>query len=118
LPAHRHAANRQRSLDAQMAAIGAEAVEDLAGQLTCRAEYKHAAALALGTPRVRRKQVQDWQREGRGFASAGLSDSDHVTARHDDGDSPHLDWSGGGVFFFRDCTRNRVVKAEASEGFQ
>ena len=64
------------------------------------------------------KLLQDRQREGGGFAGAGLGDPDHVAARHDDRDGLYLDRGRNGVFFFGDCSRNRVVEAEAVEGGQ
>ena len=112
LRAHRHAADRQRRLEAQMAAIGAEAVEDLAGQFAGRAQHQDAAAFALERARIRGETMQDRQREGRGLAGAGLRDADHVAARHDDRDGLRLDRGRGGVFFFGEGTRDRVVKIE------
>ena len=53
LRAHRHAADHQCGLQTQMAAVGAEAVEDLAGQFARRAEHQDAAALAHRRPRAR-----------------------------------------------------------------
>ena len=47
LAAHRHAADDERGLDAHVAAIGAEAFEDLAGKFARRAEHQHARALLL-----------------------------------------------------------------------
>ncbi len=82
LRAHRHAADRQRGPDAQVAAVGAEAVEDLAGQFARRAEHQDAAALAHRRPRVGGEMMQDRQREGGGLAGSGLGNADHVAARH------------------------------------
>ena len=44
LGAHRHAADRQSRGQAEVAAIGAEAVEDLSRQFARRAQHQHAAA--------------------------------------------------------------------------
>ena len=52
LPALRHAAEHQRGADAGMAAIGAEAFGDLAGQLARRAQNQHAAARAASAGRL------------------------------------------------------------------
>ena len=96
-----------------MAAVGAEAVEDLAGKLARRAEHQDAAAFAFRRPRVRGEVMQDRERERGGFAGSGLGDADHVAMRHDDRDRLLLDRGWGVVLFFCDCTRNRFVKAEA-----
>jgi len=101
-----------------MAAVSAEAVEDLGGQFARRAQHQAAAALALQWPLVRGEMMQDRQCESGGFAGSGLRNSDHVAARHDDRDGLLLDRGCGGVLFFCDCTRNRFVKAEAVKGGQ
>jgi hypothetical protein len=62
------------------AAVGPEAVEDLARQLARRAQHQHAAGLAFWPAPVGEKVMQDRQREGRGLAGAGLRNSDHVAA--------------------------------------
>jgi len=56
--------------------------------------------------------MQDWHREGRGFAGAGLRNPDHVAARHDGGNGLRLNRRGRGVFFFRKRARDRFGKAE------
>jgi len=96
-----------------MTAVGAKAVENLPGQFACRAEHQDAAAFALRGPRICGKSMQDRQRECCRFAGSGLGNADHVALRQHDWDGLFLDWSGSGVFFFRDCTRNCFVKAEA-----
>ena len=99
----------------QMAAVGAEAVEDLAGQFARRAEHQDAAALAYERLRVGGEMMQDRQREGRGLAGSGLGDSDHVAARHDGRDGLRLDRCRREVFFFGERTRDRVIKLEVVE---
>ena len=47
LRAHRHTADHQRGTGADVAAVSAEAVEYLAGQLACRGQHQHTAGLAL-----------------------------------------------------------------------
>ena len=78
----------------------------------------HAATLARRRPRIGGETVQQRQRESGRLAGSGLSNSDHVAARHDDGDRLLLDRSSDGVVFFGDCTCNRFVKAEAMKGGQ
>jgi hypothetical protein len=77
-----------------MAAIGIEAVEDLAGQFARRAQHQHAAGLRLGLMRFG-SAMQDRQREGCGLAGAGLGDADDVAAG--DGDGMVWAWMGVGV---------------------
>ena len=118
LAAHRHAADRQRAFDAQMTAVGAEAVEDLAGQFAGRAEHQDAAALAHRRPRIGGETMQDRQREGGGLAGSGLGYSDQVAARHDGRDRLRLDRGWREVFFFGKRTRDGVVKLKVVKGGQ
>jgi len=57
--------------------------------------------------RIRRKQVQDRQRESRGFAGAGLSDPDHVAARYGDRDGLHFD--RGRVAYFSSAIARAIA---------
>ena len=96
-----------------MPAISAEARQDLAGKFPRWTEHHDAGALAVMGPRVRGQVMQDRKREGRGFSSSCLGNANHIATRHDDRDCFLLDGCWGGVFFFRNCTRNSVMKAEA-----
>ena len=118
LAAHRHAADRQRRGEADVAAIGVEAVEDLTRQFAGRREHQHAAALGLHPDAVLQNAVQDRQREGCGLAGAGLGDADDVTAGHCEGDGLGLDGRRGEVIFFLEGTRNGIGKAEILKGGQ
>ena len=118
LAAHRHAADRQRRGQADVAAIGVEAVEDLAGQFAGRREHQHAAGLGLRPDPVFQNAVQDRQREGRGLAGAGLGDADDVAAGDGERDGLGLDRRGRVVIFFLECTRNGFGKAEILKGGQ
>jgi len=80
LATHRHAADRQGGADAKMAAIGAEAIENLSRQLARRSKHQHSATLRLHAPSIRGHLVQNRQREGCRFARAGLGNPDHVAA--------------------------------------
>ena len=104
--------------DAQMAAVSAEAVEDLAGQLARRAEHQDAAALAHRRPRAGGEPMQDRQRECGGLAGPGLGDADHVAARHDGRNCLRLDRSRGEVLFLGECACDGVVKSEVVKGGQ
>ena len=96
-----------------MTPISAETVEDLTRKLPRRAKHEDAATLTYRGPGIGGETVEQWQRKGGRLTGSGLSDTDHVAARHDDGDRLLLDRSSGGVVFFGDCTCNRFVKAEA-----
>src|SRR2546421_57995 len=74
LLAHGYTADRQRGTQAQVSAVGAEAVEDLAGELARRREHQDAAGLLLQRPRSGGEAVEDRQREGGCLAGTGLCD--------------------------------------------
>ena len=115
LRTHRHAADGERRPQMQVAPIGAEAVEDLAGQFARRAEHENAAALAHRRPRLGGELMQDRQREGRGLAGSGLGDADDVAARHQERDGLGLDRGWREVFFLGEGTCDGVVEIEVSE---
>ena len=105
-----------------MAAIGVEAVEDLARQFAGRREHQHAAGLGLRPDAVFQNAVQDRQRKGCGLAGAGLGDADDVTAGHCERDGLGLDGRGRVVIFFLERTRNgfgkaEILKEEVKRGF-
>src|ERR1700686_3187516 len=102
----------------QVAPIGAEAVENLAGQFARRAEYQYAATLAHRRARRGGKLMQDRQREGRGLAGAGLGDADNVAARHQERDGLGLDRGWREVLFLGGGTGNGVVEFEVGKGGQ
>ena len=112
LRAHRDAADHERGTGADVAAVSAEAIEDLAGQLAGRAQHQHTAGLARRAPFIREQMMQDRHRERRGFAGAGLRNPDHVASRHDDGNGLDLNRRRRGIFFFSECARDRFGKAE------
>ena len=81
LPVDRHAADGERNLErADVPAIGAEAVGDLAGQFARRRKHQHAAGFLRGTLTLVEQVIQDRQREGCGLAGAGLRDADDIAA--------------------------------------
>ena len=79
------AAEHDRDGEAEMAAVGAEALRDLGGELARRREHQHAAALAQRRAAVGGEAVQDRQGERGGLAGAGLGDAQQVAAREHDG---------------------------------
>ncbi len=86
-----HAAEDHRDAEAQVRAIGLEAVADLGGQLTRGAQDQHARRAGLGGDAVFGQAMQDRQGEGGGLAGAGLGDAQQVLAGHDIGDGLFLD---------------------------
>ena len=84
-------------LETHVAAIGAEAFDDLAGQFARRAEHQHAAALLLQRLPVGGEPVEDRQRERGGLAGAGLRDADEVASGEDERDGAA--WIGVGVVY-------------------
>ena len=101
-----------------MAAIGVEAVEDLAGQFPGRAQHQHAAVLRLRTDARFQHPVEDREREGGGLAGAGLGDADDVAAGQRQGDGLSLNGRGRDVVFFLERTRDRIGEAEILKGGQ
>ena len=118
LASHRHAADRERRGQADVAAIGVEAVEDLPGQFAGRGEHQHAAGLRLRPDAVLEQAMEDRQREGGGLAGAGLGDADDVAAGQRERDGLGLDGGGGEVVLFLKGTRDGIGEAEVLKGGQ
>ena len=118
LAAHRHAADRQRRGEADVAAIGIEAVEDLARQFAGRAQHQHAAGFWLRPDAVFQNAVQDRQREGGGLAGAGLGDADDVASGECQWNGLGLDGSGREIVFFSKRTGDGIGEAEILKGGQ
>src|SRR5207344_2859469 len=96
LPVDRHAADRERDLErADVTAIGAETVGDLAGQFACRRKHQHAAGFLCRTLTLVEEMIQDRQRKSRGLPGAGLRDADDIAALARKGDGLDLNrgWS-------------------------
>ena len=101
-----------------MAAIGIEAVEDLPGQFTGRAEHQYAAGLRLRADPVFQNPVQDRQRERSGLAGAGLGNADDIASGDRDRNGLGLDGCGGDVVLFGESTRDGIGEAEILKGGQ
>ena len=113
LPVDRHAADGERDGErADVPAIGAEAVGDLAGQFARRREHQHAAGFLLGPQALGVQVIEDRQREGRGLAGSGLRDADDVAALQGEGNGLGLDRSGSDVFLFGEGAKDRLCEAE------
>ncbi len=112
------AAEHHRGGELQVAAIGAEAVGDLAGQFAGRAQHENAAALADGSAGIFRQAMEDRQRERRRLAGAGLGDAADVAAGHHIGDGLRLDRGGLLVAFGRKRLQDRLGQSEIGEKSQ
>lgn len=64
------------------------------------------------------KMMQDRQCECGSLTRSGLGDADHVTARHDGRDRPHLDRGWNQVLFLREGSCDGVVKSEIVKASQ
>ncbi len=118
LLADRHAADGERHRHFHVPAIGPEAVDDLAGQLARRAQHQHAAALALRADAILRQMIEDRQREGCGFAGAGLRNADDVAAREHVRNGLRLDRSGGFVALFDERAGDGLSESEFKKSGQ
>ena len=106
-----HHADRQ----AEMAAIGLQAVGDL-GRQFARGGQDERPAAAAGRPSAGvRQAMQQRQAEGRGLAGAGLGDAQQVTAVARGGDRLRLDRGGGRVAFLGKRLEDAAVETESVE---
>ena len=109
----RHAADGECDGErADVPAIGAEAVGDLAGQFARRREHQNAAGFFIGPQPLGVQVIDDRQRERRGLAGSGLRDADDIAALHGDRNGLGLDRRGSEVFFFRERADDRLYEAE------
>ena len=115
LRAMRHAAEDGGDRQGKSRAKAPEALGDLARQFARRAQNQHAAAMLRSRPRVRRKIVEDGQREGRCLAGAGLGYADEIAARHDGRNCLCLDWRWMRVTLFCQSMQKRRGEAEPGE---
>ena len=118
LTPHRYAADRERGSQAQVTAIGIEAVENLSRQLTRRAQHQHAAGFGLRPDAVLQNAMQDGKREGCGLAGAGLGDADDVAAGECERNGLSLDRRGREIILFLERTRDGIGEAEILKGGQ
>ena len=78
LRAMANATEDHRDGDAEVAAVRAEAVCDLACQFARRAQHEHAAAAARRGTAISGEAVQDWECKSGGLAGSGLRDAKQV----------------------------------------
>lgn len=90
--------------EADVFAVGLEALRDLAGELAGGGEDEDAGGSALGMTWVVVEGVEDGQREGCGFSGAGLGDSHEIAAFEKDRDRLSLDGRGDGVVLLGEST--------------
>ncbi len=112
LAAHVDATEDDGGSQAQVPAVGPEAVLDLAGQLAGGCQHQDAAGMRQERAALGRQPMQDRQREGRRLAGAGLGDAQKVAAGQDMGDRLRLDGRGQGVALGRERFEQRGREAE------
>ena len=115
LAAHVDAAEDDGGGQPHVAAVGLEALLDLARQLARRRQDQDPAAVRRRRPAVGGEAVQDRQCERRGLAGAGLGDAQDVAAVHDVGDRLGLDRRRRGVVFGREGIEQRGCEAKIGE---
>jgi hypothetical protein len=98
-----------------MPTIGTEAVGDLTGEFTRRAEHECPAAAALRLSGIGRKPVQDRQRKRSRLARPGLRDTQKVASGHHVRDGLRLNGGGLGIALFVESFEDRRLKAESGE---
>ena len=112
LTSHRDAADGERHADIHVTAIGLEAVDDLAGEFTRRAQHQHAAGFLFRTFPVAGDLVKDRQRERRGLAGAGLGDADDIASGHCRRDRLGLNRGWGDIALVSERASDRQSEAE------
>src|SRR5690606_31830580 len=116
LPADRDAADGERARPALVAAVGAEAVENLGGELARRAENEDAAGLRRrGAAAAPQKAVEDRQGEGGGLAGAGAGHANEVAAGQDQRDRRGLDRRRLEVLLADERGKDRLGQSEFRE---
>jgi hypothetical protein len=115
LASERHAAEHDRCRKAQVAAVRAETVRDLACEFARWAEDERTAAAPLRLPWVASEPVQDGERKGGRFAGAGLGNPKKIAAGYHIGDGLGLDGGGLAVALFSKGLEDWRSKAESRE---
>ena len=110
-----HAAENDGRPQGQAAAIGAEPLIDLQGELARRRQDQ-----GMRTPRrtlqaLHRKTVQDGQREGRGLARARLGDAEQVPAFDEKRNRLRLNWRRLQIVLVLERQAQGLGEAEAVE---
>ncbi len=112
---HRGAAENDGGAETKEFAVDAEAIADLRGEFARRREHQCAAGFLAGEFAVLVQAIEDRQREGGGFAGAGLGKANEVPALLDDGKRLDLDWRRLGVALGLKRFEDRRGNAEVLE---
>ena len=107
-----HAAEHDGDGEAHVAAIGAEALADLAGEFAGGGQNQDPGAAPGRGRGVCGEALQDRQGKGRRLAGAGLGDAQQVAPGEDEGDGLSLDRGGDGVVLFGQRLEKRLYEAE------
>ena len=113
-----HAAEHHGDTDAEMLAIGLEALADLGGEFAGGGQNQNPAAATGRRLTVGRQAVQDRQGKGSGLASAGLGNALQVATGHDTGNGLGLDRGGLGIAFFGQRLEKRLGQAKVRKSGQ
>ena len=98
--------------EAEVAAIGLEALGDLGGEFARRRQHEAARAAAHRRLTGRLEAVQDGQREGGRLAGTGLGDAEQVAAFEDGADGLRLDRRRRRVTLVGHGLEQHLVQAE------
>ena len=115
LATHVDAAEDDGGGQPQVAAVGLEALLDLARQLARRRQDQDPAAVRQWRPAVGGEAVQDRQRERRRLAGAGLGDAEQVAAVQNVRDRLGLDRRRRGVILGSKGLEQRRCEAEVGK---
>jgi hypothetical protein len=113
-----HAADGERHLRTQIAAVGPKTFDDLGGKLARRAQDQDAAAACIRPSRRCGEAIEDRQREGRGFAGSRLRDADDVARRQHLRNGLGLDRRWGGVLLVGERAGDGLGESEFKKGGQ
>jgi len=107
-----HAAEDHGDAQVEMAAVGAEALADLAGEFARGTQHQDATAAADGALRRIGEAVEDGKGESRRLARARLGNAEQVAAGNDVGNGLGLDRSRSLVALALQRLEQRLGEAE------
>ena len=112
LAADRDAADDEGDLHPEVAPIQLEAIGDLAGEFSGRAQHQHAAALLQRAPMVEGKSMENGQGKSGRLAGSGLRHADEVSAGKGDRYGGSLNRCRGRMMRFGEGTSDGLGDAE------